>query len=207
MLEFDESLRPYVSDWDVTGRQAQVRRCVELVRDLSLRLMSARAASSELQQLEKVLASAQLMIGAPAGTGEIGAGGTGEELPGAEIHPWIGLSNPVAPPMRFHLEGDMLVGMVRCSELQAGGAPRVHGGVVAGLIDAAVATRSALSGASMTAQLVIDYRRPVPLDEVIRIEADVERIEGRKCYTSARVFHGETLCAEARALMIAPRAA
>ena len=146
MLEFDESLRPYVSDWDVTGRQAQVRRCVELVRDLSLRLMSARAASSELQQLEKILESAQLIIGAPAGTGEIGAGGTGEELPGAEIHPWIGLSNPVAPPMRFHLEGDMLVGMVRCSELQAGGAPRVHGGVVAGLIDAAVATRSALVG-------------------------------------------------------------
>jgi hypothetical protein len=196
-----------VSDWDVTGRQAQVRRCVELVRELSLSLVSTRAASSELQQLENMLESAQRIIGASAGTGETGAGGTLEDLPGAEIHPWVGLSNPVAPPMRFHLEGEVLVGIVRCSGLQAGGAPRVHGGVVAGLIDAAVATRSALSGASMTAQLVIDYRRPVPLDEVIRVEANVERIEGRKCYTSARVFHGETLCAEARALMIAPRAA
>ena len=201
MLEFDESLRPYVSDWDVTGRQAQVRRCVDLMRVLSLRLVTARAPAVELGELEKLLESAQVMIGAAPGTGESDA------LPGAEIHPWVGLSNPVAPPMRFHLEGDVLVGVVRCSELHSGGAPRVHGGVVAGLIDAAVATRSALSGASMTAQLVIDYRHPVPLDEVIRIEANVERIEGRKCYSAARVYHGVTLCAEARALMISPRAA
>jgi acyl-coenzyme A thioesterase PaaI-like protein len=201
MLEFDESLRPYVSDWDVTGRQAQVRRCVGLIRELSRLLMHGGLASSELSQVERMLESVHALISASA------ADGASEELPDAEVHPWVGLSNSVAPPMRFHLEEDVLIGIVRCSEVQGGRAPRVHGGVVAGLIDAAVATRSALSGASMTAQLVIDYLHPVPLDEVIRIEANVERIEGRKCYAAARVYHGATLCAEARALMISPRAA
>jgi acyl-coenzyme A thioesterase PaaI-like protein len=126
------------------------------------------------------------------------------EVPGSEVHPWVGPSNAIAPPMRFHLEGDMLVGLVECSSIYGEG--RVHGGVIAGLFDAIVATRGAFSGTQMTAKLDIDYRRPVPLNRTLRMEAGVDRVEGRKHHLSARMFDGDTVLAEAHALTLLPKA-
>lgn len=202
MLEYDEELRPYVSAWDVTERQINVRRCAGLLREISSHLLDGDLNGTAVVELAGVLASARDL--------SVESGRTEEEppgVPGAEIHPWVGPSNAIAPPMQFHLEDEVLVGQVRCSELYGGSAGRVHGGVIAGLFDAVLATRSALSGASMTARLVVDFRTPVPLNEPLRLEATVDRIEGRKCFSSARLYHGTTLCAEAEALMISARSA
>jgi acyl-coenzyme A thioesterase PaaI-like protein len=125
------------------------------------------------------------------------------EVPGSEVHPWVGPSNAVAPPMRFHLEGDMLVGLVECSSIY--GEERVHGGVIAGLFDAIVATRGALSGTQLTARLDVNYRSPVPLNRTLRMEAVFDRVEGRKHHLSARMLDGNTLLAEANALTLMPR--
>ncbi len=62
-----------------------------------------------------------------------------------------------------------------------------------------------MAGAAMTANLVIDYRSPVPVDRTLRLEADVESIEGRKCRVRARMTEQDRLLAEASALLLAPR--
>jgi acyl-coenzyme A thioesterase PaaI-like protein len=137
--------------------------------------------------------------------------GKNEEPPTIEpeIHPWIGPSNHFAPPMRFHLEDETLVGVVRCSATHGGSQQRVHGGVIAGLFDAIMATRSSLEGGVLTAKLTIDFVSPVPLHADLRLEAVVDREEGRKRFASARLLAGSTLCARAEGLMIitGPRAA
>ena len=99
----------------------------------------------------------------------------------------------------------MLVGIVECSEVYGGTEQWAHGGVVAGLFDAIVATRGGLSGSKMTAKLVVDFRRPVPINRRIRMEAVVDRIEGRKYHLSARMLDGENLLAEAYGLTLTPR--
>jgi acyl-coenzyme A thioesterase PaaI-like protein len=125
-------------------------------------------------------------------------------VPNAETNPWVGLSNAIAPPMTFHLDDDVLVGVVECSRVYGGAVNWVHGGVIAGLFDAIIATRGALSGAAVTADLSVHYRRPVPVDRGLRMDAKVDRVDGRKCFVSARMFELETevLVAEAAAMLV-----
>jgi acyl-coenzyme A thioesterase PaaI-like protein len=105
--------------------------------------------------------------------------------------------------MRFHLEGDVLVGMVQCSQVYGGAVDRVHGGVIAGLFDAIIATRGAFAGAGITVNLIMNFRHPAPLDSSLRMEAVVEKFEGRKCYVSARLLAGGVLIADAKGLLLA----
>jgi acyl-CoA thioesterase FadM len=54
----------------------------------------------------------------------------------------------------------------------------------------------------MTATLTIRYRRPTPLHRDLRFEGVLERVDGRKIFTSGRCYDGETLTAEAEGLFI-----
>jgi acyl-coenzyme A thioesterase PaaI-like protein len=199
MIDVAPDLRCYISDEDITDRRRILRRCAGLVRDLSRRLIDCDLPSDLLVGLEGLLISARDALAVSDSRADMTA------VPSSELHPWVGPSNPVAPPMRFHLEDDVLVGLVQCSELYGGTVERVHGGVIAGLFDAVIATRGALSGASTTARLVINYRLPVPLHQTLRMEAVVDRMDGRKCHMSARMLDRKVLLAEATALTVASR--
>lgn len=186
----------YVSDWDVSERQQALRECADLLRQLIGRVINPRLADASVTDLREQLAAA-------LDSARLDGDQAPVEVPGSEVHPWVGPANAVAPPMRFHLEGEMLVGLVECSSVY--GAERVHGGVIAGLFDAIVATRGALSGTQLTAKLDVDYRSPVPVNRTLRVEAVVDRVEGRKHHLSARMLDGDTLLAEARALTLLPK--
>ena len=56
----------------------------------------------------------------------------------------------------------------------------------------------------MTGRLSINYRSPTPLDTPLRWEGTMDRVDGRKIYTSGRVFNADTgtLLAEAEGLFI-----
>jgi acyl-coenzyme A thioesterase PaaI-like protein len=175
-----------------------IRECADLVRQINAQLVDQELPAAVLPDLQTLLTSAR-------DTARFGGSGYApDQMPGSETHPWTGPSNAVAPPMRLHLEDDVLVGLVECSQVY-GLSQRVHGGVIAGLFDTMVATRGAFSGAPTTAKLVIDFRRPVPLNRTLRLEASVDRIEGRKCHVSAEMRDKDILLAEAYALMLAPR--
>jgi acyl-coenzyme A thioesterase PaaI-like protein len=198
MTKLNDVLRHYLDDEEITEREIAIRRCADLVRKITAQLVKQEfpiAGSAELQSL--------LVSIRDAGVFDDGTLSSAK-LVRSEGHPWVGPSNAVAPPMRIHLDGNVLVGIVTCSDVYSV-SERVHGGVIAGLFDTILAMRGSLSGAGTTANLVINYKKSVPLNRALRLEAKVDRIDGRKCYVSGRMQYEDEILVEANALTIVPR--
>lgn len=86
----------------------------------------------------------------------------------------------------------------------------VHGGILALILDDFLGFGFEALGAKMavTANLNIDYRAPVFAGTEARIQAQLDRQEGRKLYWKVQMtdMNGETLYAECTSLYIIPRA-
>ncbi len=122
--------------------------------------------------------------------------------------PMVGSLNVVAAPMSAYVveeEGSLgtVEGRVTFSPLYEGPPGCVHGGFIAAYFDEVLGMVQALSGRpGMTANLSISYRSPTPLMKPLVFRAKLERLEGRKVFTSATLKHGDTLCAEASAVFV-----
>jgi acyl-coenzyme A thioesterase PaaI-like protein len=117
--------------------------------------------------------------------------------------PLIGLGNPVAPPLVFEFDGDMVIGHGRFGMQYEGPPGNVHGGFVAAAFDEVLGAAQSLTGKpGMTGTLTVKYRKPTPLYKDLRFVAKVDRVEGRKIFASATLHHEETLCAEADGIFI-----
>jgi hypothetical protein len=193
-------------DEAIPSRRADLRRAAHALRALSARIVAADLRDEDAARLrDRLVDAAAFAAGAPP------APAVDDDLRHSEGHPWVGPANPIAPPMRFHLEhhpaagadGRVLVGEVTCGTQYCGAPPTVHGGVVAGLFDAVVATRGSMDGGALTAQLNVRYLAPTPVDTPLRLEAEVERVDGRKRYLRARLLVGSVTCAEAEAVLVA----
>jgi acyl-coenzyme A thioesterase PaaI-like protein len=131
--------------------------------------------------------------------------GTNEGPPSghADFSPLLGRANPLAPPMQFAIEGDRMVADVTFGHAYEGPPGHVHGGIVAAAFDELLGATQALSGSpGMTGRLSVTYRAPTPLHVPLRFDSTLDRVEGRKIFTSGRLFNGETLCAESEGLFI-----
>ena len=70
----------------------------------------------------------------------------------------------------------------------------VHGGFVAAAFDEVLGLAQSLGGnPGMTGTLTVRYRKPTPLHTDLRFEATLDGQEGRKLFTSGRVYAGDTL--------------
>ncbi|KAM7054777.1 acyl-coenzyme A thioesterase THEM4 isoform 3-T3 [Molossus nigricans] len=81
----------------------------------------------------------------------------------------------------------------------------LHGGAIATMIDATVGTSAMIAeGIVMTANLNINFKRPVPLCSVVLINSQLDKIEGRKLFISCNVqsVDEKTLYTEATSLFI-----
>ncbi|XP_062048257.1 acyl-coenzyme A thioesterase THEM4 isoform X1 [Lepus europaeus] len=81
----------------------------------------------------------------------------------------------------------------------------VHGGAIATMIDITAGTCAVLTGGyAMTANLNINFRRPIPLCSVVVINSQIDKIEGRKYFISCdiRSVDEKTLYSEATSLFI-----
>ena len=54
----------------------------------------------------------------------------------------------------------------------------------------------------MTGTLTVRYRNPTPLHQELRFEGRLERVEGRKIFTTGTCRVGSTLTAEAEGIFI-----
>jgi hypothetical protein len=119
--------------------------------------------------------------------------------------PIAGLANPLAPPATLGVDRNagIVVGEV-CFGRAFEGAPGIaHGGFVAAVLDEALGMASALSGGPcMTAELTTRYRTHTPIATVLRIEARLDAVDGRKVFTSGEIYAGETRIAEASGVFI-----
>lgn len=65
----------------------------------------------------------------------------------------------------------------------------LHGGIIATLLDETMSKACRARGlTSMTRHLEVDYKRPVPSCQPLRMEGRIERDEGRKHWVVATIF-------------------
>ncbi len=121
-----------------------------------------------------------------------------------DFSPCIGELNPLAPPIRvqFGENGDV-IGTCVYGAAYEGPPGCLHGGFIAAGFDEILGLAQACSGRpGMTGNLNISYRSPTPLGREVRYVGRLDRVEGRKIYTSATLSCDDTLCAEAEGLFI-----
>jgi acyl-coenzyme A thioesterase PaaI-like protein len=81
----------------------------------------------------------------------------------------------------------------------------VHGGCIAQLFDSLLgytAFRLTQSLYQRTAFLHVDYRKIVPIETKLQVDAGVERVDGCKMFVEGRLLDDDTELAEANALFV-----
>lgn len=205
--------RPVKPEWDTTktthvGAWDQKRRLANAMRLVIERLVPSNAPEDELRRaadgLERYAEALKKhprlknIHGYPesANAGDVGAF--------FDQSPFIGLANPLAPPITVGKSGERsAVATVTFGSAYEGAPGCVHGGSVAGAFDEVLGYVQSLSGkGGMTGTLTIRFRNPTPLHTELFFEAEIVRIEGRKIFTVARLYAGDTLTADAEGLFI-----
>jgi uncharacterized protein (TIGR00369 family) len=96
---------------------------------------------------------------------------------------------PINVGLQLYLEPDKHVtAKIILDEHREGPPKHVHGGASAALIDEVMGAAVWNSGYQVVAaHLSFDYKRPVPLGEEITIKGYVERVEGKKVFTTGKI--------------------
>lgn len=132
-----------------------------------------------------------------------GQGSRQDALDMAEFEILSGPASPLSPPMNLWMDGDTVRGSATFGRVFMGPPGKVHGGVLALALDMLMAkTQDFVTGLGMTGTLNIRYLAPTPLNTEIRFEARLNRLDGRKLFTEAKVFAGDTQTVEATGIWI-----
>ena len=101
----------------------------------------------------------------------------GEMLVG---HPMFERASAVYPPVRTSLEGRSVEGAVRFGASWEGPVGAVHGGFLAAAFDLVLSELAvATLGRCVTRSLRLRYLRPVPVGELVRLDATAGERDGR----------------------------
>jgi acyl-coenzyme A thioesterase PaaI-like protein len=123
-----------------------------------------------------------------------------------DYSPFIGSLNPLAPPIRVRFENDTVIGTCTYGAAYEGPPGCLHGGYIAAGFDEMLGFAQAFSGRpGMTGRLTVSYRSPTPLFREVTFTGKLDRVDGRKIYTTATLTDGDRLCAEAEGLFISLR--
>jgi uncharacterized protein (TIGR00369 family) len=120
-----------------------------------------------------------------------------------------GMDNADGLRLQFHLKEDQsVVCFVEVVARFEGPPGYVHGGVIATLLDEAMSKSvRALGVPAMTRSMEVDYRRPVPVGEPLRIEGRLVESLDRSHRTEARILdRAGTVLASAKGIFAQVRA-
>ena len=127
-----------------------------------------------------------------------------------DYSPFLGVLNPLAPPIHLSWSTDhgthRGVGCGHVPRAYEGPPGCVHGGFIAAGFDEVLGfTQAHANRPGMTAHLTIDYRSPTPLHRELHFRGRIERVDGRKTFTSAELVVADEgrVCARATGLFIA----
>jgi acyl-coenzyme A thioesterase PaaI-like protein len=192
---------------DLTPRRAELIRLSEAVRDVLHRLVQTSAPvpmiAEAADQVEVVAALLAAHRSASTYEGFAESANAGEPFGFFDHSPMLGRANPLAPPIELSLENGRMVGRATFGAAYEGPPGCVHGGFIAAAFDEVLGSTQSLSGSpGMTGRLTVTYRSPTPLLTPLVFEGTLDRVEGRKIFTTGRLHAGEVLCAEAEGLFI-----
>ncbi len=193
---------------EVSSRRRQLRRVATATRDLIEGLVGTDASEEQIAaaatELERLAApfghdGPRSMYDGVAESAMAGA------EPGAffDHSPIIGQANPLAPPVALEITDGVVQATATFGSAYEGPPGCVHGGYVAATFDEVLGAAQTLSGSpGMTGTLIVRYRSPTPLHSPLRIVGELDRTEGRKVFTTGRMFAGDVLTAEAEAIFV-----
>lgn len=201
-----------VQDREVTERRLGLVRLAEATRRIIEGLVSADIPLEEVNDAaELVERAAGVLEEYPRQRDYIGfaeSANSGDSSVFFDRSPVIGRENPLAPPLVIEPvrseDGTVSIRGTGVFGSAYEGPPRcVHGGYLAAAFDEVCGMAQSLSGApGMTARLSVNYRKPTPLSRELEFEGILEKVEGRKIYTTGRCYYNGELTAEAEALFI-----
>lgn len=203
---------PWLARWttqtEITPRRAEMHRLAEAGRVVIERLATTDAphdvierAAALLEQTAATLAGHD-KVRSYDGFAEAGPAG-GDEHAHLDHSPIMGKANPIAPKTRIDWGGDRVFVYATFGSAYEGPPGSVHGGWIAATFDEVLGMAQSMGGQpGMTGTLTIKYRRPTPLHRELRFEGTLDRVDGRKIFTSGRCYDGDTLTAEAEGIFI-----
>ena len=117
-----------------------------------------------------------------------------------------GALNPASLDIEFRRDGESSIIATAVIDPMFQGPPeRVHGGVIATIIDEAMGAVNRVLGArAFTVNLTINYRAAAPLGEAVVFRAWLDRVDGRKVWIRAEGHCDDGLFVEAEGLFIRP---
>lgn len=124
-----------------------------------------------------------------------------------DYDPMGGLANPVSPALRWvRADQDGVEARVRLGLQYQGPPGRVHGGVLAWIMDAVLArAMHAAMRIGVTGTLNLRYRAGSPIEQELNCRARVVRTDGRKLFIEGGVWHGDEQTVEASGVWIQPK--
>jgi len=206
-----EDIEPHYDSTKVTGasKWEQKRRLADAMRLVIERLVPSDAPEDELRAaaegLERYADALRAHPRLKRAVGHAESANAGDVGAFFDQSPLIGLANPLAPPILVGKTGPRSgAATVTFGSAYEGPPGSVHGGYVAAAFDEVLGFVQSLSGSGgFTGTLTVRYRKPTPLHEKLRIEAELVRVEGRKIFTEGRLLADRVgLCAEAEAVFI-----
>ena len=190
------------------GRDLARMRLAEMTRRAIEELLSTTAGEEDLVTAADLVGQAvELLTTRPHGRPYEGRseGSLGGLSSFVDHSPFVGVMNPLAPPIDVDIDNDndVIVGTVTYGPPYEGPPGCVHGGFIAAGFDEVLGFTQSLSGTpGMTAQLDVSYRSPTPLLRELRYEGRLVGVDGRKIHTVATLHDGDRLCAEAKGLFV-----
>src|ERR1700676_25248 len=109
------------------------------------------------------------------------------------------------PKFAYDEERDRFVCRFRLGRRYTGPPGHAHGGIIATILDEAMGKVNKLRQViALTSQITVDYLKPVPLNQPLRVESREVRVRGRKHINMAEILNdkGEVL-ARSEGLFIA----
>ena len=189
------------------SKRAALHRLADAIRHTIDLLMETDAADEDLAAAAEAAEqfNARLEV-SPRGRplwGFAEASTSGDPVGFYDNSPISGPANPIAPPLTMMVKGGEVEGWAEFGIAYEGPPGHVHGGWVAAAFDEVLGmVQSGTGNPGMTGTLIVRYRRPTPLLKRVTFRGRVDRIEGRKIFTTATLSDGETLCAEAEGIFI-----
>ena len=193
-----------------TPRRRELRRLAEATRRVLHTMVMNGADADQLAAAADALEAVAGDLHRHAQPGHSIFEGFGEAATSGDPHaffdhsPMLGVANPIAPPITMRGEDDRtMVGEATFGPAYEGPPGCVHGGFIAAAFDEVLGAVQSLSGQpGMTGTLVVRYRSPTPLHELLTFTGRFDRVEGRKILTSGTLHAGDRLCAEADGIFV-----
>ncbi len=203
-FESEDITPPFSDHWQAKRRLAQA------LRELTDVLVTSTPSIEDMDEIaERLELQAKQFSKEPRLYGQMAFQEDGNHGRRGEVNHELnavgGWSNPLAPGLNMWFEEERAFATVTCGWAYEGPPGHVHGGFVAAIFDQFMGMAQIIGKQpGMTGTLKVRYMRPTPLNVELRLEAWLERVEGRKTVIKAEMYNGDTVTASCEALFIRP---